>query len=294
MLNRRNMSFSALRAFEATAKYLNMGEAAAELGITHAAVSHQVRLLESRLEVRLFSRSGKRLAMTTAGYRFKEAVSEGIDTIIDGARYLDPADMDGQLTIGCTQSIASSWAARHIVEFSQAYPTIQIVVREIPPAQRQLPRDIDVAICYGEPEAKGRRLVKLGKPDLYPVCSPSLLTGIGHAIRVKDISKFTLIHDGQVIWRSWLEKNNVPLESIKSNIYFPNASQALRAAILGGGVALSNQLESRDFIREGQLIKLFDVPNPEERSYWLLCPNEQNHTMKTAMFEDWIIKACNL
>lgn len=292
MFDRRNLSFSALRAFEATAKHLNMGRAAEELGLTHAAISHQVRLLEERLNVTLFSRTGNKLALTTAGQKLKSAVTEGIDRIIDGARYLDPDNMSGVLIVGCTQTIASSWAAKHIIAFSQAYPTITIDVREIRPVQRRVPRDVDVAICYGAPDAGDRRLIKLAVPVLYPVCSPSLLGGMRSRLRVSDITKFTLIHDGQVSWRKWFELAGVDFESISSNIYFPNTSQALRAAILGGGVALSNTLESRDHIRDGELIQLFEKPISEEHSYWLLAPGERNQSMRSAIFEEWITNAC--
>ncbi len=291
MIDRRNLSFPALRAFEATAKHLNMGRASEELGLTHAAVSHQVRLLEDRVGVELFSRSGNKLTLTAAGQRLKTAVTDGIDRIIDGARYLDPDNMSGTLVVGCTQTIASCWAAKHIIAFNQSYPTIAIEVREIPPVQRRVSREIDVAICYGAPEAGERRLTKLAAPDLYPVCSPSLVGEQRSKLRIGDIASFTLIHDGQVSWDKWFQTNRADPSRIKGNIYFPNTSQALRAAILGGGVALSNTLESQDYIRDGQLIQLFDKSISEEHSYWLLAPSERNQTMKSALFEEWMIAA---
>lgn len=292
MMDRRSLPLSALRAFERAATHLHMGKAGEELGVTHGAVSHQVRLLESRLNVQLFSRAHNKLSLTPAGARLLQAVSDGLDRILEGTRYLDPENLQGPLTIGCTQTIATSWAAKHICEFNEHYPTITINIREIEPRQVSIPREIDVAICYGAPRDDERRSVPLSMPQLYPVCSPRLLQQGGSVTQPTDILGFTLIHDQQVPWTKWLKRYGLADRQPRRNIYFPNTSQALSAALLGYGVAIANTFETDEFIRSGQLVRLLDKPADEECGYYLLAPSAANETLKSRVFEEWIIRAC--
>lgn len=294
MIDRRLLPMSSLRAFESAAKHLHMGRAGEELGVTPGAVSHQVRRLEEALGVELFSRAHNTLALTPAGIRLRNAVTEGIDRILDAVRNLDPANLSGPLIIGCTQSIAHSWAARQICAFHAQYPTIEIEVREIASRQESIPGDIDIAICYGAPKKDTRRLTRLGTPAVSPVCSPTLISKHSRKRQPADILNYTLIHDGQVPWSKWLETHGVEPQSVTKNIHFPNAGQALRAATFGAGVALANALEAQDGIKEGYLVRLFEQSTEEEHSYYLLTPGEANMTVKAQLFEEWIIRACEM
>jgi LysR family glycine cleavage system transcriptional activator len=69
------LSWSQLRAFEASARLLNFNAAAASLNLTSAAVRYQVGLLEARLGVRLCDRRGGRLALTAAGAAFRSRIA---------------------------------------------------------------------------------------------------------------------------------------------------------------------------------------------------------------------------
>jgi len=292
MLDRHKLPLSALRSFESAAEHLNLSKAGQELGVTHGAVSHQIRALETHLNVKLFSRSHNRLALTPAGQRLYAAVNDGFDRILRGTRYLDPESLSGPLVIACTQPTASSWAAKHICEFYGRYPTIEITIKEIKTRQKKIPRDIDVAICYGAPEPDDRVLTELCAPRLYPVCSPKLLQKDGGIKRAKDIVNYTLLHGAMVPWSEWLERNNVEPGTVHSQIHFPNIAQALRAATLGYGVVLSNTLETQEYIKDGQLVRLLNKPIDAKKAYFMLSPPAEAQTVKSQVFEEWIVRAC--
>lgn len=260
--------------------------------MTHGAISHQVRSLEERLEVKLFIRAHNRLELTPAGCRLYKAVSQGMDTILEGTHNLNPDELTGSLVIACTQTIATSWAAKHICEFQLKYPTIQIIIKEIAPRQKSIPSDIDVAICYGEPKMNGKRVSMLASPFLYPVCSPIVIEGRGRPFKIKDLGLFTLLHDNQASWDRWFSQHASSTCTAQNNIYFPNTSQALTAARLGYGVALCNEFETQEFIKQGQLITLAGKSLPEERDYFLYCRQDRNDSLKSRIFEDWIIASC--
>ena len=79
MLNKRTLPLSGLRAFECAGRHLHLGRAGEELGVTHGAISHQVRALEAQLGVKLFIRANSRLQLTDAGQRLLTAVGEGFE-----------------------------------------------------------------------------------------------------------------------------------------------------------------------------------------------------------------------
>lgn len=291
-MDRRNLPLPALRSFEYAAKHLHFGHAGVELGVTQAAIGHQVRLLEDILQVKLFIRAHNRLSLTPAGRRLQRSVGESLDRLLEGVRSIDPDTLGGSLIVGATQTIMTSWAAEHICAFDQHHPAITIKMVEVESCQQDISHDIDIAICYGRPTIDERSLARLAGPFLYPVCSPALISNGPSSINPKEIANYTLIHDQQVSWGKWLTHHDVAATSVRSNIYFANTGQAIRAAILGGGVALSNTLETQSYIRNGDLVRLFDLPVEEEHGYYLLSPGRHAQTAKTQAFSEWIMRAC--
>ncbi len=208
-----------------------MSRAGEQLGVTHGAISHQIRALEEQLGVQLFSRAHNKLSLTPAGVRLYQAVNAGFNTIADGDRSLNLQELSGRLVIACSQTIASVWATQAICSFYEKYPSIDIEVREIKPLQKNIPLDVDFAICYGEPDSHCREVSEVAAPLLHPVCNPTLLKHRKPLRKAKDLLAFTLIHDGAVQWSRWFEHNGAP--GAAKNIYFPNTNQALMAARLG-------------------------------------------------------------
>lgn len=290
MLDRRTLPLSALRAFEAAARHLHLGRAGDDLGVTHGAISHQIKALEEQLGQQLFSRANKRLQLTHAGERLFAAVQDGFNRIIDGALHLDPDDLTGKLFIGCTQATGASWAVRHINEFQLTYPGIEIHLLEVRPRQREIPREIDVAICYGEPIASDRRVEELAAPPLYPVCNPRLLHGMPSVTRPEHITRFPLLHDTLNSWSDWFTAMDVPLPENVRQIFFYSTNLAQTAARQGYGVALCNPFEIQEDLAQGRLIKLLNRTIPEAQSYYLLTHKAERQPLRARLFEEWIKK----
>ena len=80
-IGNKRIPLNALHAFEAAGRHLNMGQAATELSVTQSAISHQVRNLEEQLDVQLFDRSRKQLALTAAGQRHGVPIGNGVVTV---------------------------------------------------------------------------------------------------------------------------------------------------------------------------------------------------------------------
>jgi len=288
MLDRRTLPLSALRAFESAGRHLHMGRAGEDLGVTHGAISHQVRALEQQLGVSLFIRVNNRLQLTSAGERLLSSVREGFDRIVDGALHLDPDNLTGRLVIGCTESTGASWAIKHIGEFQLQYPQIDIHVVEVQPQQKNIPREVDVAICYGKPSTGGRQLEELVAPPVFPVCSPRILHGIAAITRPGQLGRLTLLHDSENDWSRWFAAMKVPAPENAKQIHFFSTNLSLVAARLGFGVALCNLFEIQEDLREGRLVKLLKKAVAESSNYYLLTNRPEHRSLRAQLFEDWI------
>ena len=163
--------------FEAAARHGNLRRAALELGITHGAVSRQVRILEQALGAEVFKRLHRRLQLTAGGQRLCEAVRDALDRVTEAALHLDPNSTAGGVTVATTPSISAYWLIDVMGELSFKYPEIELRLVNIAPHQRRLPAEFDVAICFGAPQAPGYKVRELYRESLFPVASPKLLAG---------------------------------------------------------------------------------------------------------------------
>ena len=288
MFDRRTLPLSALRAFESAGRHLHLGRAGSELGVTHGAVSHQVRALEEKLGIKLFTRAHNRLQLTSAGEHLLNSVRDGFDRIVDGALHLNPDSIAGELTIGCTHTSGSSWAVKHIMQFQSNYPQMGIRVVEVRPQQSEIPSEIDIAICYGKPDVGNRRLEDLISPSVFPVCSPTLLFGQESIESPEQLTRLPLLQDNQNTWPRWFSAMDVDVPDSIRQTHFFSTALSLTAARNGFGVALCNPLEVQDDLREGRLVKVLENSIPESHKYYLLTNADEGQSLRAQLFEEWI------
>lgn len=123
-----------LRAFEATARHGTVASAADELNVTASAVSHQIRVLESTLGVALFIRSKARVKLTPAGEALLQPVKNAFDMIATAVVRLDSPAIAGDLVVSAPLLFTSRWLARHIGDFLEQFPAVNL---EAHPVQRR-------------------------------------------------------------------------------------------------------------------------------------------------------------
>ncbi len=288
LLDKRNLPLSALRAFESVGHRLHMGKAGEDLGVTQGAISHHIRSLEKELGIKLFIRANNRLQLTASGDQLLKAVTEGFNRILDSAQQLDSDSLSGRLVVGCTQTAGANWVAAIISEFHQNYPLIDIHTVEVKPQQKDIPREIDIAICYGKPIENDKVVEELTSLDIFPVCSPRLIHDKNTITQPENLTNYPLLHEGLKNWPRWFSTMNIPISVNTKNIHFFSTNLTLSAARDGYGIALCNRLEVQQDIHEGRLIKLLDKTIPELDSYYLLLDKPEKKSLRAKLFEEWI------
>lgn len=290
ILNRRNLPLNAMRAFEVVARHCHLRRAADELGVTHGAVSRQVKQLEEILGVSLFDRANNRLALTSAGQRLLVSVQEALDLLAESALYLDPDSMNGSLTIASTPSITSGWLLNVIGSFSQRYPEITVHLTNITPQEQKISADIDVALCYGEPEAGNRQVKQLFRENYFPVCSPKLLQADLAISKPQDLLSYPLLFDRHNLWQRWFTDTGINDAQPKQRIHLQDSYQVINAARDGYGIALADKIDISRDLRNGSLVSLSEHTISADQHHFLLTDKDNALHVRAKVFVDHLNK----
>jgi DNA-binding transcriptional LysR family regulator len=292
---RRTLPLYGLRAFEAAARHLAVSRAAEELGVTHSAVSHQIRALEDQLGVELFDRRRKPVRLTAEGERLLRRVREAFDSLCDATTRAKAGHLEGDLSISCVPGLGANWLVPLLGQFLKAFPRLRLTVLTEHWRQPAASAEADLAIVYGSAEYPGRRVIRLGHSQFFPVCSPRLAEGEAPIRRPADLRRCNLLHEyDEEGWSRWFASAGVPWTSEAASeargIFFDSAHWSLQAARAGYGVALGDLPTVDADLREGRLLRLFEESIPALHPYHLLTPPADRISGPIRELERWIVE----
>ena len=288
-------SLDDLHCFAVAARHLSFQRAAAELHVTPSAVSHRMKALEQRLDVRLFVRLTRRLELTPEGAALALAVEDGVARIRHGVEALRAPAADGPLTVGAPTSFATRWLLPRLPRFAALHPGIPVTLAA-EDRLAELGRDgIDVAVRFGPGRYPGLDAAKLADDALFPVCSPALLAG-APVREPADLLSRPLLHDVVAArdgsgcgWADWLAGTGLAVP--EAGPRFSQAHLALQAACDGQGVALARASLVVDDLAAGRLVRPLARSVPPRFAYFLVCrPGQAGHPRIRA-FRDWLAGA---
>lgn len=279
---------SAVRVFEAAARHENFTVAAAELGMTQAAVSYQIRLLEERLGVPLFRREKKRVILTEAGRRAMPEVSRAFDTL-DSAFADIRAEDEGLLTISTSTTFANTWLAWRLGGFQMAHADMAVRLLVDERLTDFVSDDVDVAIRAGKGGWEGLVSEQLIAVDFTPMCSPEFLRRNGGTISAEDLLRLPQISPQDPWWPWWLREAGVEVDDQRRpGIRLDSQASEGHAAMAGQGVAMLTPFFWRNDLAEGRLVRLFDQLSTRGYGYWLCYPEHRKRVPKIRRFRDWL------
>lgn len=281
-----------VRAFEAAARHRSFTRAAAELSVTQAAVSQQVRRLEGWLSVRLFHRRENSLELTEAGRAYLPLVTAALAGIADATAQIAPARATGVLTVTTTPSFAAKWLTPRLSGFAAAHPEIDVNVTALHALIDFGGGDADCGIRWGRGGWDGVTAERLFAEDSFPVCSPALRDRPPGLRTLDDLRRHTLLHDeSPAPWRHWLRAVGMgDVDWVRG----PRASEGslmIQAAIEGQGVALTVQSLVADDLAAGRLVRPFDVSVESEACYYFVAPARTLRRPIVRAFRAWLLAA---
>ena len=277
----------ALRAFEAAAREGSLTRAAESLNLTHGAISHQIKSLEADLGVRLTERHGRGIRLTDAGERFASRVRAAFSELTAAVHEITAHANPRLLRVSVVPSFAARWLLPRMGRFRVACPDIDLDVRSSMANVDFQRDDADVAIRYGHGDWPGVVAEHLLDDGFFPVASPRLLRG-RRPKRLEDLAKFTLLRATDEPWKPWFEAAGLDWGEPARGPIFNDSSHMLQAAAEGQGVALARRSLLGNDIRNGVLVRLFDVVAPAPRRFWLVYPPRIASSPKLGQFRGWL------
>jgi LysR family transcriptional regulator, glycine cleavage system transcriptional activator len=289
-LARRLPSLNALKAFEAAARHESFTKAANELCVTQGAVSHQVKALEAELGIRLFDRERQKLSITRAGRAYLEVVRDAFDRIALGTERIQHQSRAGTLTVSTSPDFAAKWLVNRLGRFAETHSDIDLRVSASLHHVDFAREDVDLAVRHGDGNWPGLEVVRLCSEQLFPVCSPKLLSG-RHRMRLPaDVRKFPLLHlDDRKDWSAWLASAGVVDAELLHGPILNRASMVIDAAVDGQGVALARTTLAAWDLISGRLVRPFAAALPLSKSYWIVCPKATTVLPKIITFRQWLL-----
>ncbi|MEO1162088.1 MAG: LysR substrate-binding domain-containing protein, partial [Pseudomonadota bacterium] len=271
-MKRGRLPLTALRSFEAAGRLENITKAAAELFVSQAAVSRQVRELETILGQKLFERQHRRIRLTPAGSTLLGVLTDGFDRMEDCIKLLSETQDTTVLTVSVEPGFAAMWLVQNLADFRTDYPAIDVNVDADGHLIDFRSGDAELAIRFSEakskwPRTQARRLYDI---HLAPVASPDLLARTGPPKQPADLLHYTLLHEeDRILWQEWFAAAQVAHDPIQHGPLFADGGLVMQAMLDGQGIGiLDKRLVARE-VANGRLVQLFDVPL-QFGTYWLV------------------------
>lgn len=293
---RRLPPLAGIRAFEAAARTENFTAAAAELGMTQAAVSYQVKSLEERLGAPLFVREKGRVRLTPLGARLLPALSGAFDAI-EAAFASHRQDDESLLTVTTTHTFANTWLAWRLGAFQMDHPDLAVRMTTSNELVDLRSGDADLAIRAGKGDWEGVERHEMFKASFTPMASPECIAAaerkLGRPLQPTDISHQHLISPTDEWWQQWFADNGVPADEAaqkRPGVRLDNQANEGHAAMAGQGFALLTPLLWKGDIAAGRLACPFpDRISSRGWAYWLVYPAERRLVPKIKRFREWLL-----
>jgi LysR family glycine cleavage system transcriptional activator len=285
---------NSLVVFEAVARRMSFTEASKELLVSQAAVSRQVKLLEDRFGVALFTRRHRAIELTPHGVNFHKAVTIGLNHIAHAADSLHQEQEISDVTVSSTVTFASYWLMSRIAKFRTKFPEIDIRLVASAKGGDLSGSGIDLAVRYGRGAWPNVSAELMFVNEIFPVCSPSYIEKNGPIKILPDLLEADLLHltmfdRNWITWESWLGDFGLTPPPENKGISYDNYMVLIHAAVRGEGIALCGARLAEDLISRGELVRPITATLPSKFSFYLLHSSGRALSPDASKFREWLL-----
>ncbi len=300
----RSIPIRGIAVFEAAARAVSFHAAAEELNLTPSAVSHQIRLLEETLGVRLFERVGRGVTLTPEGADYARSVRPSIRRLRAATNQIKARAKTGGalevVRIEIPPSLAHCWLLPRLPELIGQHPDIDIRVNaqgahlqgdRLPwPTLADAPADLQ--IVYGDENLWADRATHLFSENFQPLCAPTVL-GARAMESVDELLQHTLLSTARnaVTWDEWLNWQGIDLdETPVKTLQLDPSHLAIEVATAGLGFILESSVLVQGQLATGNLVAPFPNLSRSGLSYWLFSPSPRKAGSAVDVVIEWLRK----
>lgn len=289
---------NALRAFEAAARAGSYVAAAQELGVSAAAISQQVKNLETFLGKQLFRRHNNRVTLTDAGRVIFAGTSEALQAISSLAQQAMTGLARSRLVISALPSVANRWLAPRLAAYARETRDFRFDLRVEDDPVDFARHDIDLRLCYGRNLYPELASVTLCHDQVLPLASPDYLRRNVAAAEagLAGVPDDDLIHTewgpsfgSHPTWQAWFGQDGVARPGRGTGYRAGMSGLALDLAVTGAGVALGQRLLAVDDIAAGRLQPLSERTVDLGHPYDLVYPQNRMRRSGLGRLVDFLL-----
>ena len=287
-MSKRLPSLNALRAFVAVARCGGVSRAAEELNLTHSAVSHQIRALQSELGITLFEKSGRGLLLTEQARVYVQRIESAFKEIEEATLEVTTHNRH-RLRISTIPSFAARWLLPRLGDFIATCPDVDVEVQSSHRAADVKGGEVDIGIRFDTGPHPGLYSERLMRDWLFPVCSPEFAKKYA-LCDTSGIDGVPLMHSEREPWSSWFPAAGIVADEPEHGILFNDSALMLQAAAAGQGLCLARQSIVYDELQSGRLVRPFSTYVESPFSYFFVCRREKLAAPPIASFRTWIFR----
>jgi DNA-binding transcriptional LysR family regulator len=291
-IRRKLPPLAALTAFEAAGRLGSFTKAAAELGVTQAAVSRQIHLIEEGLGFPLFRRLFRRIELTEKGRILSNAATGSFNLLAETiAEITREEDAEG-LTIAATVAFSHFWLMPKIATFSRMHPETQL--RIVSQDNTSQLAGSDLAIRYGNGAWSEGKSEYLFGDELFPICSPEYASTLKDPSDLNEmVSRPLITYDSEdpswTGWDEWLAAFSVMsprgrTAGLRTSFY----TEAVYAALSGQGIALGWKRLVQDLLNRNALVRLTNESIITRDAYFIVVPARSAKNRRALEFIEWL------
>ena len=284
-----HLPLNALRAFEVSARHLNLTRAAQELNVTQTAVSQHIRNLEDRLGKPLFRRLPRGLALTDEGQALLPVLTESFGRMASALEQFSDRRPREVLTVGAVGTFAVGWLLPRLRDFQQACPFVDLRLLTNNNRVDLAAEGLDYAIRFGDGAWHGTEADRLLDAPLSAMCAPA----VAAQLRAPgDLARESLLRSYRSDeWSTWFAAADVPCPLVRGTVFDSSLALA-EAAARGAGVALLPQRLFTRELQQGRLVQPFGT-EIALGAYWLTRLKSRQAGAAMDAFRDWLLAACS-
>jgi len=241
----------------------------------------------------LFNRGHQRLSLTSAGKAYLPKLTKSFDLIGIGYKEIITDKSSNRLNIKAPSSFSVQWLLPRIASYQQQHPDIDVHLSAQDNDIDFFPEAFDIQIQYLLEPCLNNDSTLLFEEEIFPVCSPELLTGSSPLLEPADLANHRLLHINfyPEDWAMWLAHAGVDNVNFERGHRFDQSMLTLKAAIHGSGIALGRSPIVNQKLANGSLVEPFNLRLPSQGGYWLTTQADLTTCPHVAEFKHWLLHA---
>lgn len=289
---RRLPPLNSVKAFEAVVRLGNYNNAAAELGVTHGAISRQVRVLEQYFGCRLFRASGRHLVPTELARYYAAEAGAGLDRIaLATTRVIEPAAAR-LVRVSGLPSFTMHWLMPRLPLFQRKHPSTEVSIAASREPLEHLVSIHDVILRRRPMEWDGFECRAMLKDHRILVCAPELLERRPIKTAADILGETLLVSDGKNqagVWERWMQMEGLEPRRSMKRIKFDHVFVLIEAAMKGLGVAFLPYSLTVAFLDSGRLVEPLPGTQLPYPNMYALFPDASCRPSGVKAFINWLV-----